>query len=171
PAHDLALPVLLKPACEGSSKGIRRRCLVERAEDFAPVLRSLCHDYRQPVLVEEFIDGDELTVGVVGNDPPQVVGVMRVLPNDDGPFIYSLEVKRDFRRRVRYECPARLPEASLRAVEQAALSAYRVLGCRDVSRVDFRLRDGVPYFLEVNPLPGLNPETSDLVILSELAGL
>src|SRR5947209_9773408 len=90
PAHGLDLPVLLKPACEGSSKGIRSKCLVERREDFVPVLRSLCHDYRQPILVEEFIDGDELTVGVVGNDPPGVLGVLRVLPNDAGPFIYSL---------------------------------------------------------------------------------
>ncbi len=50
------------------------------------------------------------------------------------------------------------------------MKAYRVLGCRDVSRIDFRLRGGVPYFLEVNPLPGLNPESSDLVILARLAG-
>jgi D-alanine-D-alanine ligase len=166
----LAPPVILKPACEGSSKGIRGKCLVQRALDFAPVLRSLLGDYRQPILVEEFIDGDELTVGIVGNDPPQIIGVMRVLSNDTGPFVYSIEVKRDFRRRVRYECPARLPAAELEAVERAALGAWRVLGCRDVARIDFRLRDGVPYFLEVNPLPGLNPESSDLVILSGLAG-
>ncbi len=171
PTHGLALPVLLKPVCEGSSKGIRSKCLVRSPDEFVPVLRSLWRDYRQPVLVEEFIDGDELTVGLVGNAPPEVLGVMRVLPNRaDGPFVYSLEVKRDFRRQVRYECPARLAPGASEAVERAALAVWDALGCRDVARIDFRLRDGVPYFLEANPLPGLNPESSDLVILAGLRG-
>src|SRR5437764_366183 len=87
-----------------------------------------------------------------------------------GRFVYSLEVKRDFRRLVRYECPPRFSPAVVAAVEKAALTAFRALGCRDFARIDFRLRDGIPHFLEVNPLPGLNPETSDLVILAELAG-
>ncbi len=71
---------------------------------------------------------------------------------------------------MHYECPARLPPKELEAVRQAALRAYRVLGCRDVARIDFRLRRGVPYFLEVNPLPGLNPQTGDLVILARHSG-
>jgi D-alanine-D-alanine ligase len=58
----------------------------------------------------------------------------------------------------------------VKAIDGAALNAYEVLGCRDVARVDFRVRDGVPYFLELNPLPGLNPESSDLVILAEIVG-
>jgi D-alanine-D-alanine ligase len=96
---------------------------------------------------------------------------MRVAPRQPTDrFIYSLEVKRDWERQVRYECPARLPPATLHAVTDAALKVYQVLGCRDVSRVDFRLREGVPYFLEVNPLPGLNPESSDLVILARHIG-
>jgi D-alanine-D-alanine ligase len=166
-----AFPLLVKPAWEGSSKGIRGKCLVRSFGELAEVVGSLRKDHRQPLLVEEFIDGDELTVGMVGNDSPEVIGVMRVLPTrTDAPFIYSLEVKRDFRRQVRYECPADLPAGVAEAVERAARAAYRVLGCRDVSRVDFRLRGGVPYFLEVNPLPGLNPESSDLVILAGLAG-
>jgi D-alanine-D-alanine ligase len=167
---NLQFPLIVKPAWEGSSKGVRGRSIVDSAADLAEVVAAYRHDYRQPILVEEFIDGDELTIGVIGNDPPQIIGVMRVLPQLAGPrFVYTLEVKRDFRRLVSYECPAKLPAAHLRAVEDAALKAYRVLGCRDVSRVDFRLRDGVPYFLEVNPLPGINPESSDLVILAELA--
>jgi D-alanine-D-alanine ligase len=165
-------PVILKPAWEGSSKGIRKKCLVDRAEDVAEVIEGLRRDHHQPVLMEEFIAGDELTVGVLGNTSPRLLGVMRVVPVKKQPrFVYSLEVKRDFRRQVKYECPAQLSAHDTAAVEKAALAAYEVLGCRDVARIDFRLRDGVPYFLEANPLPGLTPETSDLVILAELVGL
>jgi D-alanine-D-alanine ligase len=167
----LNFPVIVKPAWEGSSKGIRNKCLVDHPDDLPGVIESIVQDHRQPVLVEEYIAGDELTIGVIGNAPPQIVGVMRVLPTHvTERFVYSLEVKRDWERQVRYECPARLSSADAAAVEEAALLAYRALGCRDVSRLDFRLRKGVPYFLEVNPLPGLNPDYSDLVILGRGAG-
>jgi len=163
-------PRIVKPAWEGSSKGIRNKCLVHSLAECLEVVAALRRDYRQPLLIEEFIRGDELTVGLVGN-PPRLIGVMRVVPTEaTANFVYSLEVKRDFRRLVQYECPPPLPTATLHAVEQAALIAHRVLGCRDVARVDFRLRAGIPYFLEVNPLPGLNPDSSDLVILAGLAG-
>src|SRR5205807_2408439 len=140
-------------------------------DDLLPVVESLRQDHRQPVLLEEYIQGDELTVGVLGNDPPQVLGIMRVLPQQPTDrFIYSLEIKRDWERLVRYECPARLSSPATEAVRKAALTAYGVLGCRDVARIDFRLRGEVPYFLEVNPLPGLNPGSGDLVIMARLAG-
>lgn len=168
---EVRLPLIVKPAWEGSSKGIRKKCLVEDRKQLAEVVDAVYRDYRQPLLVEEYIEGDELTVGVVGNEPPQIVGVMRVLPNQPTKhFVYSLEVKRDYERQVRYECPAELGQEQTRAVVEAAVRVYRLLGCRDVARIDFRLRDGVPYFLEVNPLPGLNPESSDLVIMARLAG-
>ena len=167
----LPYTAIVKPAWEGSSKGIRGKCVVDDAAECIAAIQRLRSDHAQPVLVEEYIEGDELTVGVVGNDPPRIVGVMRVLPQHQTErFIYSLEVKRDWERQVTYECPARLPHGRLKAVEEAALKAYRILGCRDVSRIDFRLHEGTPYFLEVNPLPGLNPETGDLVIMARLAG-
>jgi len=70
--------------------------------------------------------------------------------------------------RVQYETPPRLPTEIIRRITSAALLVFEVLGCRDVARIDFRVRDGIPYFLEVNPLPGLNPESSDLVIMARL---
>ena len=167
----LPYTAIVKPAWEGSSKGIRGRCVVDDAEGCVAAVERLRKEHAQPILVEEYIQGEELTVGIVGNAPPRVVGVLRVVPRQPTDrFVYSLEVKRDWRRQVRYECPPLLPADELEAVEQAALRAYGVLGCRDVARVDFRLREGVPYFLEVNPLPGLNPESGDLVILAGLAG-
>jgi len=169
--REMPYPVIVKPAWEGSSKGIRGKCVVDTPVELAEALVER-RDQGQPMLVEEFIAGEELTVGIVGNEPPRVLGLLRVVPKAPTErFVYSLEVKRDYERRVVYESPPRLPEDWLRATERAALLAYRALGCRDVARVDFRLRDGVPYFLEVNPLPGLSPVTSDLVILARKAGM
>lgn len=168
----LALPVIVKPAYEGSSKGVRDRNLVRDAADLGPVVVDLWRHYRQPVLVEEFIAGDEVTVGILGNDPPEPLGVMRLVPKRVPPaeFVYDLTAKRHWRHSVDYEAPAGLPADVLRAVELDALTVYAGLGCRDVARVDFRVRNGVPYFLEINPLPGLNPDSSDLVLLAYRMG-
>ena len=169
--RSLPFTAIVKPAWEGSSKGIRGKCVVDTPQELVKAIETHRRAYRQPILVEEYIEGEELTVGIVGNTPPKIIGVMRVLPQrKEERFIYSLEVKRDYLARVRYECPAKLPPARLQAIEDAARVVYQELGCRDVARIDFRLKDGVPYFLEVNPLPGLNPESSDLVILARLAG-
>jgi D-alanine-D-alanine ligase len=166
---DGPFPVIVKPAWEGSSKGIRQHCIADDREQLVEVINELRQAYSQPVLVEEFVQGDELTVGVLGNNPPSILGVMRVVPvQPSDRFIYSLEIKRDYQRQVCYECPPPYSREVLERIETAAINSYRALGCRDVSRVDFRLRNGIPYFLEVNPLPGINPETSDLVILAGL---
>ncbi len=169
--HTLTLPVIAKPAFEGSSKGVFTKCLITEASQLLPTIEELCSAYQQPILVEEFIDGDELTVGVVGNAPAQFIGIMRIIPNDRREtFVYTLEDKRDINR-VIFESPAALTAAATAAVEAAARTAFQALGCRDLARIDFRLRDGVPYFIEANPLPGLSPTTSDLVILAKKVGM
>ncbi|MHC5544027.1 D-alanine--D-alanine ligase family protein, partial [Singulisphaera rosea] len=165
--------LILKPAFEGSSKGIRARCLAETPEEAVELFKTLAHDYRQPILIEEFIAGDEVTVGLTGNgDSLQVLGAMRIRPKvRDDRFIYSLEVKRDWDERVAYETPARLEDDVQRRLLHSARSAYVALGCRDVARIDYRIRAGIPYFIEANPLPGLAPDWSDLVILARGVGL
>jgi D-alanine-D-alanine ligase len=169
PAEQLPYPLVIKPAWEGSSKGIRNKCLVKSPDEVPDVVKSLRRDHPQTILLEEYIDGLEVTVGVLGNDPPQLLGIMSVEPNEKVEhFIYSLEIKRDYRRLVTYRCPAPLPPEVLKAIATSARTVFHELGCRDVARIDFRVRDGIPYFLELNPLPGLNPEDSDLVIMSRL---
>ena len=170
---DFPFPAFVKPACEGSSKGIRLGSRVESIEQMTGVATVLLERYRQPVMVEEFIAGDEVTVGIVGNSPPRVVGIMRVLPKRRGEnFVYSLEVKRDWERLVDYECPPRLEASILREITDYSLRAFDVLGCRDFARLDFRLSpEGRPYFLEINPLPGLSPKSSDLPIIAGKMGL
>jgi D-alanine-D-alanine ligase len=166
-------PLILKPALEGSSKGIRSNGLAETAAEAAALFDRLATDYQQPILIEQFIAGDEVTVGLVGNGvSTEVLGSMRIVPRQPTDrFVYSLDVKRDWKQRVEYEVPARLPEPVLEQLTEAALAAFHGLGCRDVARIDFRVANGVPYFLEANPLPGLAPGTSDLVILARGMGL
>jgi len=168
----LSFPVIAKPTCEGSSKGIRNRCVIRAASEFGPTIVELWGNYRQPVLVEEFIVGDEVTIGIVGNDPAEPLGVMRMIPKSDpAKFVYSLEVKRNWEVNVDYEAPAKLPPEVTQAIEMDALAIFAGLGCRDVARADFRVRDGVSYFLEINPLPGLNPDSGDIVFLAYRMGL
>jgi len=131
----------------------------------------LLETYRQPVMVEEFISGDEVTVGIIGNTPPRVVGIMRIVPRKrEGHFVYSLEVKRDYLNLVDYECPPKLADEIKERIALASLKVFKVLGCRDFARIDFRVSpDGVPYFLEINPLPGLGTY-SDLIIMAQKLG-
>jgi len=169
----LPSPAFVKPVWEGSSKGIRLNSLVRDPKQMQPIVTQLLKQYCQPVLVEEFISGEEITVGVVGNNPPKVIGIMRVVPRQkNADFVYSLEVKRDYLKLVDYECPAKLNKTVLKDIEKYALKAFQVLECRDFSRVDFRISsNGTPYFLEINPLAGLNPRSSDLIIMAKLMGL
>lgn len=173
--HSLGLtyPLLIKPAWEGSSKGIRLRCLVHQPSELLAVIKEVRGDYAQPVLIEEFIQGDEVTVGLVGNGPELAcIGMMHIQPKQqNNHFIYSLEVKRDWENQVTYQSPPNLPATVLEKTANAAKQAFLALGCRDLARADFRIRNGIPYFIEINPLPGLNPDYSDLVILSRQMGI
>jgi len=168
---DFPFPAIVKPAYEGSSKGIRLTSVVEDAKQAMEVTESLLEKYQQPAMMEEIILGDEVTVGIIGNSPPNVLGIMRILPKQrDSYFIYNLDVKRNYLDLVEYECPAGLEEKVLQCIQVSSLRAFQALGCRDFARLDFRISTaGVPYFLEINPLPGLSAH-SDLAIMAERMG-
>jgi D-alanine-D-alanine ligase len=164
-------PGIIKPAHEGSSKGIRLDSIVSTPEQVAKSAPRLLNYYHQPVMLEEFISGDEVTVGIVGNSSPKVLGAMRILPKRrENHLVYSVEVKRDYQNLVDYECPAQLGEEISEGIRVSSLTAFKILGCRDFARLDFRVTpSGKTYFLEINPLPGLGSH-SDLVIMAKKLG-
>jgi D-alanine-D-alanine ligase len=168
---DLQPPLFAKPVAEGSSKGISERSRIGSSTELQAACRELLSRFAQPVLVETYLPGREMTVGIVGNgDGARVVGVMEVHFNADSVGDYTAVNKDEYERRVSYHLLDGEPLGL--ACRSLALAAYRALGCRDAGRVDLRCDSlGRPHFLELNPLPGLHPIRSDLPILSRLAGV
>jgi D-alanine-D-alanine ligase len=170
---NLSYPVFVKLCEEGSSKGVRLDSKVRDARSLEEKTRWLLESYGSPVLVEEFVEGPEFTVGVLGNEVPSVLGVMLIEIKGRAveEAIYSLEIKREWEEKVAYHCPPPIDPELQKGIEAVALQAYRALDCRDVSRVDIRVgKDGTPYFIEINPLPGLSPVYGDLPIMAKRMG-
>ena len=186
---DLRFPLFAKPSREGTGMGVSGQSIVHDAAELRAQLAEQLVRYRQPILVERFIRGREVTVGVVGNlRPPvarrmpddeaaaRVLGGLRFLPPLEVNFeaypeseagVYTNRMKTEWAHEFHYLCPAPLPPALGQELNLLAAAVFRVTDCRDVARVDFRLdeEDGDrPYILEVNPLPGLYPGLSDLVL-------
>jgi D-alanine-D-alanine ligase len=167
-------PYFVKPVAEGTGKGVSSKSIVRRRQELPEACRALIEAYRQPVLVERFLPGREFTTAVIGTGrQAQVLGTMEVmLLAAAEQQVYSYHNKENSEELVRYRLlrPADDPLAA--DVEQIALNAWRVLGCRDAGRLDLRCdRRGRPQFIEVNPLAGLHPEHSDLPIICGLVGI
>jgi D-alanine-D-alanine ligase len=172
--RDLRWPVLVKPVAEGSSKGVLPKSVCEGEGELRDVAREMVGKYRQPALVEEYVAGREFTVGMLGERRPRVLPPMEIVfvdPSMKHP-IYSFEMKQDWDQRIRYDAPAKIDDRTRRRIEEAARECFIALGCRDVARVDFRMDgQGRVYFIECNPLPGLTPGWSDLVMIAASAGM
>lgn len=167
---NLPFPLFAKPVAEGTSKGISDRSMIRSKQDLREVCLDLLETFCQPVLVETYLPGREFTVGLLGcGAEARAVGVLEVAAVGRGDAsAYTYENKQEWRDRVAYELVD--DEAAMNAAA-LALKAWRGLGCLDGGRVDVRLDEhGDPRFIEVNPLPGLNPESSDLPILWRLGG-
>jgi D-alanine-D-alanine ligase len=177
-ARALSFPLFVKPVHEGSSKGITERNFCRDARELEEQVLFLLDKYRQPVLVEEYLPGAEFTCAVLGNsDNAAVLPIVGMrydaLPDGSLP-VYGYEAKWLWDRPERpleiFECPARIDDALRRTVEHTVLATYRVLGCRDWSRVDVRLdAAGIPNVVEVNPLPGILPDPADNSCLPKAA--
>ena len=157
----LQYPLFVKPSSEGSSMGVTAKSLCKNEQELAASLERLSK--YGPTLIEEYLPGNEYTVGVIDGE---VIAVMEVVPKqNEENFFYSIEVKRDYKNRVEY----RIVDEP--RVADVALAIWKAFGLRDVARIDVRCdRNDVPNFVEVNPLPGVHPVNSDLVILAKAAG-
>ncbi|HEY4120747.1 MAG TPA: ATP-grasp domain-containing protein [Byssovorax sp.] len=169
----LRYPVIVKPNAEGTSKGITSASVVSDEAGARAAAKALIDKYGQPALVEEYVTGRELTVGLLGEKRPKVLPMMEVVFVDPPKHpVYGFEEKKSDTPRVRFECPANLTQAEQKRVEKCVRDTFVALGCRDVARVDLRLApDGRVFVIEVNPLPGLTPDFSDLCTISRVAGM
>lgn len=194
-SDDLKYPLFVKPSREGTGMGVSNKSIVHNEKELKDQVAYILERYKQPALVERFIQGREVTVGVLGNlfppaarrlpddeESPRIQGGLLFLPPmevDLSPFarteiVYSNRLKVELADKLNYLCPAPIEEDLVEELNWYTAAVFRVTGALDVARVDFRLdasENWKPYILEINPLPGLSPGISDLVIEAAALGI
>ena len=168
---NLEFPLFVKPVAEGTSKGIDGFSIINNSTELNKSVTYLLQKYNQPVLVESFLPGREFTVGMLGTgEDAFAIGTMEIILNNQTPHpIYSYSVKKDWEKYVSYKISE--DSVALECMENA-LKIWKIIKGKDAGRIDFRVdSSGIPNFIEVNPLAGLNPIYSDLPILARLKGM
>jgi len=166
--HGLHYPMIVKPAREDASSGVEKESVVYNLDQLTERVKKTFNEYDPPILVEEFIEGRELHISVLGNDPPEVLPIIEFDFSElssDHPKIISYDAKwnplEESFHRVHALCPAKLTKRLEKKVIAAALEAYKVTGCTDYARLDIRIREDKKVFvLEVNPNPDLTEGVS-----------
>ena len=164
-AH-LRFPLIVKPLQEDASLGIDNDALVKDSASLLRQVEKIHRVHNQPALVEEYIEGRELNVSILGNEVPQVLPISEIdfstlpshLPRICGYEAKWEEYTPEFRHTVPL-CPAPLSPKLEKRVREVAYRSYRLMDCRDYARVDIRLgSDGIPYVLEINANPDISPD-------------
>jgi D-alanine-D-alanine ligase len=163
----LAFPIIIKPSAEDASVGIDNNSVVRNFFELKARTEFIINKFQQPAIVEEYIEGRELNVGILGNHPPVVLPISEIdfsgLPNDK-PKIVTYDAKW-MEGTIEYEgtkgfCPAPLLPEVEKEIKEISLKAYQLMGCRDYARVDIRLsKNNKPFVLEVNPNPDLSADS------------
>ena len=160
---DLTYPLFTKPVCEGSSFGMTK---VDRKEDLKAAYE-VALKYNDDVLVEEFIDGFFVTVGVLEKDGKAfATEILEIRPKNEW---YDFEAKYS-QGMSEFICPANLSKEVTERVKEVAVKAFETAGCRSVSRIDFMMKDDIPYLLEINTSPGMTT-VSDLPAQAKAMGI
>jgi D-alanine-D-alanine ligase len=155
-ASAVGFPAVVKPSSEGSSVGVS---IVQRQDELGPAA-DLAFKYDREILIERYIRGKEVQVGILGN---RALGAIEIVPRDS---FYSYKAKYE-KGMSDHFFPARVPDAVYQRTLKDGFAAHRALGCRGYSRVDFIVDGaGMPYILEVNTLPGMTATS----LLPEIAG-
>lgn len=158
----LGYPVIVKPSRQGSTIGMTK---VNAPDELNDAIREAV-DYDHQVIVEKFLVGTEITVGVLGNDEPFVLPVVEIVPAK-GFYDYEAKYTPGATEKI---VPARISEDATKRAQELALAAHRSLGCRGMSRVDIIASEDGMYVLEVNTIPGMTP-TSLLSRAAAAAGI
>lgn len=172
----LKFPVIIKPNAEGSSKGISDVSIVENPKELKELVNKNIELYHQDMLAEEYIEGREFTVGLLGNgNDVHVFSPMEIVYKKEtqGNYhVYSYNVKQDYTRFVQYECPSKISQEIEAKMMADSKKIFQALSCKDFARIDFRVtKEGKVSFIEINPLPGLAPNYSDYPMLAEFCGV
>lgn len=177
---EISFPLIVKPNREGSAKGIGVSNVVYNREDLFRRIQELKDIYHQEILAEEFIEGKELTVGILESDKTVILPILEIDFSsciNSGEFFYSWRMKEyqgnsELGLTPSFHCPARLDKEIERKVKEVALHTHHAVGCFDISRTDIRLdKENTPYVLEINPLPGLDPKESNFPVMAYAAGI
>ncbi len=168
--HSIEFPSIVKPVSEGSSKGIFNSSLIRNYDELNAEIKRVVDEYNQPAIIEEFLPGKEFTVALIGNgDNTEIFPIVEIKYEnfpDNVEHLYSYEAKwiLDTKDNVFdvFECPAAIDMNLEKQIKDAALRTYKVLRCKDWSRIDIRLdNNGVPNVIEINPLPGIMPDPNE----------
>jgi len=172
----LRFPLFVKPAHEGTGMGINGKSIIGTEAELRDRLEVVIETYRQPALVEEYVEGRDVTVGLIGNWPDLHIFPISMVDysgyGEQAVPVYSAEYKVDRADEYRCHCPADLPAALAGELRRLAVATMRVTGTRDMARVDFRLNRREadrPTILEINSLPGMTP-ISDLALMARAEG-
>ncbi len=159
PMPKLKFPMIVKPKNEAVSLGLK---IVRNKEELREAADCIFESFKQPVLVEEYIEGREINVGILGNDPPELFAPAEITFGEEGPLIYTYEDKtHKSGREIGVKCPADISAELAARAQELAYRAFKTLGCYDCARVDMRLdKKGNLYILEVNSLPSLGEHGS-----------
>ena len=166
-------PLFVKPRYEGSSKSISQRSKVASMEDLKEQVDHICTAYQQDALVEQFISGGgEFTVAVIGHNPPVAMPVLqRAVEKETRIGLHALDRRGAANPELLYEIEGHLTSEIENELQDISVGIFKKLECLDFARLDFRIdRKGVPWFLEINPLPTFAPDGT-FAILAELLGV